>query len=149
MRALSLLIPLAAPLLWASAATADVGRAETGYRDNLVSCIMGQRSCNFAALRQSDRDYFRYEKAPRRMTRALAEEIADARLTPVRDVKVSEETLNRWHENDARFELYRSTERALRQGWIPGANEPYRTPPRGWASRTDAWYKSYDVYDEP
>lgn len=124
----------------ASGTGAALGKpADPGYRANLVSCIMGSRACAPARLSKADRDYLRDDPTSHTRDRELAGEIADARMAPPVRVAVSERTLDRMHARDIRFEAYRSQVRALRQGWIPGANYPYQQPPRGWADAYENW----------
>jgi hypothetical protein len=129
-------LPVAALLVGAIPAHAAAGN---GYRANLTACITASRSCDRTRLSRSDRDFLRHEPTARTRDRALAGEIADARLSPPVRIDVSERRLDRMHARDVRFETYRSTVRALRHGWIPGENEPYRQPPEGWADAYENW----------
>lgn len=123
----------AAALAWGGIAGPASAERGAGYRANLLACITGSRGCERARLSKADRDFLRHEPTARTRDRALAGGIADARLSrPVR-IEVSERRLDRMHARDVRFEEYRSTVRALRQGWVPGVNHPYEQPPRGWA----------------
>ena len=93
---------------------------------------MGKRSCDARALKEADHDYLREEPGARTRDPYMAGKIADARMRPVRIV-VSERRLDHLHARDVEFERYRSTVRALRHGWVPGASYPYEQPPRAWA----------------
>lgn len=113
--------------------------AAPGYRDNLVACITGSPRCAPGRLSRQDRDYLRTDPTARTRDRSLARDIADARMAPPIRVAVSERRLDRMRARDIRFEAYRSEVRALRHGWIPGVNHPYRQPPEGWADAYENW----------